>query len=247
MPPDPPNGSRLQHLRVPPTYITLATALQIRDFDVSTSHMYINIRKDATESTYLWIGWTIHVVDAAALCLVFLELSDSHLIKRPTHHGCDHPVLRVQLLQNPFQLYAITFLHAHAVLYITEEVQILWCVEIKLVSSIQLCAFNTAFQHLLNSGSVGEPAFGDVLDSDLNRLVRVFSSTYVQINFVTKKMIVCTTSQLLVKFVRVWVRVGIVEGAVHLPRGRSLNLYDTILVEDKVKDVIIVAWCRYCA
>ena len=27
MPPDPPSGSRLQHLRAPPTYITLATAL----------------------------------------------------------------------------------------------------------------------------------------------------------------------------------------------------------------------------
>jgi len=30
MPPDSPSGSRLQHLRAPPTYITLATALHER-------------------------------------------------------------------------------------------------------------------------------------------------------------------------------------------------------------------------
>ena len=73
----------------------------------------------------LWISSCVLVIDGTTLGLILFVLSDGHLIQGPAHHGRDHPVFRIQLLQRRAKLYAIPLLYTHSVFFgVIKEVQL---------------------------------------------------------------------------------------------------------------------------
>ena len=107
---------------------------------------------------------------------------------------------------------AVPAVYAKRVLLsLVEEVQIGGRVEIVMEHGVVLRCTRAAVNDLLHVVVVREPRIGEVLESNLNGLVRVFCAQDIDVDFVVEDVVVHASRHLGVDLIRVWLLVDRVE------------------------------------
>ena len=167
---------------------------------------------DESIEVYVRVGRSILVEERGTSLFTLFVFSDSQLVQRPAGGGSDIPIFRVELFTDAFKLNAVALVHSVFVLLVLIiEVQVFGNVKVELVGRILLGLFGISFENHLNSASTRNPPMCNVLNSNLDFLIRILPTINIKVDFIVENVVMNWTGDEVIQRIRVRFNIRVIK------------------------------------